>query len=136
MTLWVHHGISSVQKPLPLVPRFRILRCIAARWLADLLGWRRMAQQLRQFGEVSRHPPRLVAREPLGRRAALRFIVEIKIAERLSVRVLHDEGFGVLFDRPRQRKAARSRLRYSSRAIEPASSTNDRYYDFGSGFIM
>jgi hypothetical protein len=51
-------------------------------------------QQLGQLGEIHGHPPRLVLGEPVGRRAALRFIVKIEVAERLSVHVLHDEGFG------------------------------------------
>ena len=38
----------------------RTLRCIAARWLAELLGWRGLAQQLRQLGEVHRHAAGLV----------------------------------------------------------------------------
>jgi hypothetical protein len=37
---------------------------------SDVLG--RPTQQLRQLGEVHRYPPRLVARQPIGRRAVRR----------------------------------------------------------------
>jgi hypothetical protein len=38
----------------------------------------RLAQQLRQLGEVRRHAAGLIAGQPVGRRAALRFIVKVK----------------------------------------------------------
>jgi hypothetical protein len=50
----------------------------------------------------------------------LRLLLEIEIAERLSGRVFHDEGLGVLLDDPRRREAARGTLRYSPRVIKPA----------------
>jgi hypothetical protein len=75
----------------------------------DLLGWRRPAQQLRQLSEVRRHAAGLVLGQPVGRRAALRLIVKIEIAERLPVRVFDDEALGVLLDHPRRREAARGR---------------------------
>jgi hypothetical protein len=54
-----------------------------SRSLADLTA---PPQQLPLPGEVRRHPPRLVLDQQLGRRAPLRFIVKVEIAERLSAR--------------------------------------------------
>ena len=51
-----------------------------------LASRRRPPQQPRQVGEVHRHPPRLVAGQPVGGRAAMWLIVEI--AERSAVRVV------------------------------------------------
>jgi len=45
--------------------------------------------------------------QPVGRRAALRLIVKIEIAERRSVRVADDEALRVPFDHPRRQEAAR-----------------------------
>jgi hypothetical protein len=68
---------------------------------------RRPAQQLRQLGEVDRHPPGLVLGEQISRRASARLFLEIEIAERLSVGVLHDEArIVMLLDHPRRRETA------------------------------
>jgi hypothetical protein len=85
----------------------RTYRCIAARWLGDLLGWRRAAQQLRQLSEVRRHAAGLVLGERLGRRAPAGLFLEVKVAERLPGAVADDEASVVrLIDRPGRRKAA------------------------------
>jgi transposase len=43
----------------------RMLRAPAAATSSRLAHRRRLAQQLRQLGEVRRHPPRLVVRQPI-----------------------------------------------------------------------
>jgi hypothetical protein len=43
--------------------------------------------QLRQLGEVRRHPPRLILGQQLGRRAPTGFFLEIEITKRLPVPV-------------------------------------------------
>jgi hypothetical protein len=48
--------------------------------------------QLRQLGEVARHPPRLVTRQAVHRHLPLRFVLEVKIAERLPVLVANDQA--------------------------------------------
>ena len=49
-------------------------------------------QQLRQFGEVRRHPPRFVPGEQINRRALTWLVLEIEIAERLPRAVADDEA--------------------------------------------
>ncbi len=70
-------------------------------------GYRRRIDAAAPLGEVRRHATGLVARQPVGRRAALRFIVELKITERLPGSVLHYERLGVLIDYPGRWEAAR-----------------------------
>ena len=50
--------------------QLRTYRCVAARYLGDLLGGGRPPQQLRQLGEV-RQPPRLVALQPSRLKVAI-----------------------------------------------------------------
>ena len=59
------------------------------------------------LGEVYRHAAGLVAGEQLGRRAPSGLVLEIEVAERLSILVTDDEaGVVLLFDRPGRREAA------------------------------
>ena len=46
--------------------------------------------QLRQLGEIDRHPPRLVAGQAIGRRAPTGLVLEIEIGERLPGDVAHE----------------------------------------------
>jgi hypothetical protein len=57
--------------------------------------------QFRQLGKVDRYAPRVVLTQPLVHRAAVRVIVEIEIAQRLSIGVMDDEALLKLIDRPR-----------------------------------
>ena len=57
--LWSRNGIDVTKRYQVLLPALQAHR-------------RRLAQQLRQLGEVHRHRPRLVARQPIGRRAVRR----------------------------------------------------------------
>ncbi len=67
----------------------------------------RLAQHLRQLGEVRRHSSRLVASEQLGRRSPAGLILEVEIGERLPGTVADDEaGVVRLIDRPGRREAA------------------------------
>jgi len=50
----------------------------------DRLSGLRLAQQLRQLGEVRRHPPRLALGEQLRRRAPTGLVLETDAGERLS----------------------------------------------------
>ena len=57
----------------------------------------------RQLGEVRRHAPRLVANEQVGGCSSTRFVLEIKICQRLLVGILHDEARIIkLLDGPRR----------------------------------
>jgi hypothetical protein len=55
----------------------------------------RAAQPDNEDFQVHRHPPRLVAGQPVGRRTALRLILKVEIAERLPARVFDDQRLGV-----------------------------------------
>ena len=65
--------------------------------IASPAAWAKFAAMRRASSRVSR----LVAE------AALQFIVEVKVAERLHVPVADDKALGVVLDRPRRREAAR-----------------------------
>ena len=72
------------------------------------------AEQLRQLGEVRRHPPRLVLGEKLRRRAPIGLVLEMDVGERLPVGVADDEAPPMqlevgLVDGPRRREAALGR---------------------------
>jgi hypothetical protein len=68
---------------------------------------RRPAQQLRQLGEVRRHATRLVLGQQVRRRTSSGLVLEVEVAERLSVLVAEDEArIVVLLDDPRRREAA------------------------------
>jgi hypothetical protein len=69
----------------------------------------RLAQQLRQLGDIGGDPPCLVAGEQLRSRAAARLFVEIDVSERLTVLVPDGETGLLLLDRPGRREAARRR---------------------------
>jgi hypothetical protein len=74
-------------------------------------GWRGpaslLSQKTWQLGEVYSDPPSLVLGEQVGRRASARLVLEVEIAERLTVLVADDEaGVVVLFERSRRREAA------------------------------
>jgi hypothetical protein len=64
-----------------------------------------MLPALSELGSVHGEQECLIAREPIHRRPPLRLILEIEIRECLPGRVLHDEGFGVLLDRPGRRES-------------------------------
>ncbi len=74
----VDHDCSS-----PAAKRQSRLKCCDAHTTCETIGWRRMAQQLRQLGEVHRHPPRLISGEQPGRRSTVRLVLRIEIRERL-----------------------------------------------------
>ena len=54
--------------------------CVAPRFSAA------SCEAVRQLSEVRRHAAGLVAGQPVRRRAALRFVVEVEIAEQRSAR--------------------------------------------------
>ena len=66
----------------------------------------RLAQQVRQLGDVRSYSTRFVPREPFGCHSALRFVIPIHIRKRLTCRVTDDEAFDVVFNGPRRREAA------------------------------
>jgi len=79
----------------------------------------------------------LVAGHAVGRQAALRFIVEVEIAEHLPGGVFDDEAVRA----PGSSKVVRSGTGQAAmpaprRQTSPAVRLNGHYYDFGSGFIM
>jgi hypothetical protein len=55
-----------------------------------------LSQKLRQLCQVPRYMPRFIAREQM----ALGLILEIDIAQRLSITVPHDKGAILFFDTP------------------------------------
>jgi len=82
-------------------------------------------QQLRQLGEVHRHPPRLVLGEQLGRWSSAGLLLEIEIAERLPGAVADDEAAVVcLLVRPGWQEAARGGTWGDDRAISDSTSSN------------
>ena len=84
-------------------PTPRLGRCGA------FYGWpsfrRSVSGSLAKFAAMQRASS-LVS--PVGRRAVLRFVVEIEATERLPGRVTDNEALGVLIDGPRRREAARA----------------------------
>jgi len=66
----------------------------------------RLAQQLRQLGDVHGNPSRLILAEQLGGRASAGLILEIDIGKLLSVAVADNEAGGLLFSGPRWRETA------------------------------
>ena len=67
-----------------------------ARPTDDWLSWSALpAQQFGQLNEVRHHAPRLVAREQVRRCTSARLVLEVEIAERLTVLVTHNEACGL-----------------------------------------
>jgi len=68
--------------------------------------------------EFSRHPPRLVPGQPVGRRAALGLVVKVEIGERLPRGVADDEASGrALIDETTM--GLRARSGWPSRGYRP-----------------
>jgi hypothetical protein len=84
-------------------------------------------QQLRQLGDVGGDAPRLVSGQQVAGGTSPRLPLEIEIAERLPVGVLHDVARRVRFiARPRRREAARGHERiFWLRAVATASTWSD-----------
>jgi hypothetical protein len=60
-------------------------------------------QQVRQFSNIHRNPPRLIPRQQFRRRSSPRLILEIDIGERLTVMVVDNKAGGLFLDRPGRR---------------------------------
>ena len=58
----------------------------------------RLAQQLRQLGDIRRDPPRLISGEQFRRRATARFILEIDVSQFLPDAVGHENIISTALD--------------------------------------